>query len=57
MTTGTYNVLSAILNVASVRLLVPAIAGSASRSASLVALLVNTQSQSQKCVIIIQLYV
>ena len=40
---NTYNLVSVILNVAFVELLIPAIAGFASGSTSLVALLVNKQ--------------
>ena len=43
VTTGTYNVVSAILNVAFVGSSIAATAGSASGSSSLVVLLVNTQ--------------
>ena len=47
MTTGTYNLQSVILKVPSVGLLIQATAGSASGSASLVALLVITQLLDQ----------
>ena len=47
MTTGTYNFVSFVLKVAFVGLLIPATAGSASGSASLVALLVITQFSDQ----------
>ena len=47
VTTGTYNFQSAILKTAFVGLLIPATAGSASGSASLVALLVITQFSDQ----------
>ena len=47
MTTATYNFASLILNVAFVGLLTAATAGSVSRSASLVALLVITQFSDQ----------
>ena len=47
MTTGTYNFVSFILNVTFVGLLTAATAGSASGSASLVALLVITQFSDQ----------
>ena len=43
VTTGTYNFISAILNVTFVGLSIAATAGSASEFASLVALLVNTK--------------
>ena len=47
VTTGTYNLQSVILETAFVGLLVPSTAGSASGSASLVALLVITQFSDQ----------
>ena len=47
VTTGTYNLQSLILKIISVGLIIPAIAGSASGSASLVAFFVTTQFSDQ----------